>query len=116
MTATNAALVIYPDGDVIEIPLGDDSLKTMCAAIGCSLVDVVRLTSRIDMWIDDEGLYNHPVNPAATALARHYGFVWQPYHGPVVLTSVDRDGNTLELTKDQLVALLTRLLDAADVL
>lgn len=65
------------------------------------------------MWIDDEGLYTQPVNPYATALARHHGFVWQPYHGPVLLCSVDSDGNSIDLTRDQVCGLLAHLMDIA---
>lgn len=108
------ALVLHPDGNIAEIDLSGDSLTAMRNAIGCRLVDVVSLTDRIDMWIDDEGLYNHPVNPVATALARRYGFVWQPYHGPVVLATVDEDGNSLNLTIDQVRGQLTALGDIAE--
>lgn len=68
------------------------------------------------MWLDDEGLYTQPVNPVATALARHYGFVWQPYHGPVMLCSVDPEGASIDLDVHQLRALLTRLMDVANAI
>lgn len=110
------ALVLHLDGDIKEINLPADagqSRAAMCKAIGCRLLDVVALTSRLDMWIDDEGLYDFPVNPVATALARHYGFVWQGYHGPVVLCSVDTNGNSIDLNIDQVRAVLTRLMGIA---
>lgn len=114
MTATTTALVLYPDGDLIEITLpANDSRKIKCMAIGCRLLDVVALTSRLDMWIDDEGLYTQKVNAPATLLARHHGFVWQPYYGPVVLCSVDDEGNSINLTRDQMVGVLTHLADIA---
>jgi hypothetical protein len=110
------ALVIHPDGNVVEVNLspGGDHLALMREHLDCRLVDVVALTNRIDMWIDDEGIYNHPVNVPAMALARHFGFRWQPYHGPVMLCSVDADGNSIDLDIAQTRALLTRLLDVAD--
>lgn len=111
----SAALVIHPDGEIIDVNLkpGVDHLALMREHIGCHLVDVVRLSTTLDMWIDDEGLYTQPVNPVATALARHYGCVWQPYHGPVLLASVDGEGNSVDLDVHQLRALLTRLLGIA---
>lgn len=109
------ALVLHPDGELRELNLPADSgdrLRTMYAALDCTLVDVVRLTTCLDMWVDDEGLLTgRPVNPVATALARHYGYVHQHYVGPVLLCSVDDEGNSLDLNRAQVRALLTRLLD-----
>lgn len=104
------ALVIREDS-IEEITLGEDSLTQMYRAIGCDRVDCVGLTDRIDMWIDDEGLYNFPPNPLATALARHFGFTFQAYHGPVVLCGVDSEGRSVDLGTAQIRALLTRLAD-----
>lgn len=112
----NAALVLHPDGEVVEVNLKpdvDNHLALMREHLNCRMVDVVRLTNRLDMWIDDEGMYTQPVNTVATALARHYGFVWQPYHGPVMLCSVNDEGNSVDLDIHQLRALLTRLLGIA---
>lgn len=108
-----AALVIHPDGDVVEVTLkpGGDHLALMREQLRCSAVDCVALTDRLDMWIDDEGTYTQPVNPAATALARNHGFVWQHYHGPVLLCGVDDHGDSVNLTRGQLVGLLTHLMD-----
>jgi hypothetical protein len=112
------ALVLHPDGEIVEINFkqGGDHLALMREHIGCSLVDCVALTSRLDMWIDDEGLYTQRPNPLATALAAHHGFTWQRYHGPVILCSADRAGGTIDLTRDQLRGLLTTLLDAAQAI
>lgn len=111
-----AALVIHPDGGVVPVNLkpGVNHLALMYEHLNCQRVDVVALTDKLDMWLDDEGMYTQPVNPAATALARHYGFVWQNYHGPVMLCSVDADGASVDLDANQLRALLTRLLDVAN--
>lgn len=80
-----ASLVIETDGTVYDIELpstGSAAVKRQ--HIGCRLIDVVALTDRVDMWIDEEGYGIAPVNHAATALARHYGLVWQNYHGNVI--------------------------------
>ncbi|WP_260608971.1 DUF3846 domain-containing protein [Streptomyces sp. WAC 01325] len=102
----------------IDLPFGHDDESdaerraVMRATLRCDLFDVVALTRQWDMWIDDEGLYNHPVNPAATALARRFGFTHQAYYGPALLTGgPDSEGNTLPLLKQQLVGLLLTLED-----
>lgn len=108
-----AALVIHPDGNVIEVNLnpGADHLALMREHLDCHLVDCIALTDRLDMWIDDEGLDTQPVNPAATALARRHGFVWQAYHGPVLLCGVNAHGDSIDLTDEQIRGVLTHLLD-----
>lgn len=114
---TNTAVLLTPEADIVPITLpvdGRDRLTVMYSVIRCRNVDVVALTSRLDMWVDDEGMYNHPVNPVATFLAARHGFTWQKYHGPVLLTGgADDEGETLPLTVDQVRALLTSLGDIA---
>lgn len=112
MEAT-AALVIHPGGNIYEVNLkpGRTHLELMREHLDCQLVDVISLTDKVDMWVDDEGMYNHPINPLATRLARRHGFIWQPYHGPVLLCSVDDKGDSVDLDADQLKALLTQLAD-----
>jgi hypothetical protein len=113
-----AALVISVNGEVAEIDLSQpqDTLAAMYTQLECRSVDVVRLTGQIDMWIDDEGLYTQKINPAATLLAQRYGFVWQPYHGPVLLCGVDDEGASVNLTRDQVLAVLAALMDVASQL
>ncbi|MFF5265451.1 DUF3846 domain-containing protein [Actinomadura viridis] len=113
----SVALVLHPDGDIMELNLPTDirdNLLTIRKAIGATLIDVVRLTEHLDMWIDDEGLYTQVMNPVATALAYRFGFVWQNYHGPVVLAGVDSVGSSIDLTRDQLLGLLAALSDIAE--
>jgi hypothetical protein len=108
-------LLIKPDGTVtdVELPSGD-SLQAMYAAIGCRAVDVVRLTTQLDMWIDDEGLWTQIPNQPATALARRYGCTSQAYHGPALITGFDPGtGDTTGLTPDQVRAVLGHLADIA---
>ena len=111
----NTAVLLTPEADIVPITLPTDTkdrLTVMHSVIRCRHVDVVALTTRLDMWLDDEGLYNHPVNPVATYLAKRHGFTWQQYHGPVLLTGgADGEGETLPLTVDQVRALLTSLPD-----
>ncbi|MFF9870405.1 DUF3846 domain-containing protein [Streptomyces sp. NPDC013953] len=113
MTRTPDALLITPEADIVPLNLPTDAesrLIVMRSVIRCERVDAVGLTSQLDMWLDDEGLYNHPVNKLATVLAFRFGFTYQSYHGPVLLTGgVDAEGETVPLTKDKLLALLSSL-------
>lgn len=103
-----ASLLIQPDGTVTDVHVTPGSIGTH---LGCRNVDVVALTQRLDMWIGDESLFTDPVNPIATALARRHGFVWQNYHGPVLLCGTTAAGGSTDLELDQLRALLTHLAD-----
>ena len=108
----STAILITPEADIVPINNPDHRQAVMRAVIRCDRYDLVALTTRLDMWIDDEGIYNHPVNKLATLLARRHGFNWQPYHGPVLLTGgADEDGDTLPLNEDMVRALLTSVLD-----
>jgi hypothetical protein len=111
------ALVIHPDATIVEVNLapGGEHLALMRKHLDCQLVDCVALTTRIDMWIDDEGLFTKPVNPLATALARRHGFTWQPYHGSVLLCGVNDQGDSIDFTHSQIAGLLTHLIDTLDV-
>ncbi|ROO82599.1 uncharacterized protein DUF3846 [Actinocorallia herbida] len=106
------ALLIALDGTVSELDLPkNDNLDVLVKATGGRLVDVVQLTTQIDMWIDDEGVFTSEPNRTATALAKSFGFVHQDYYGPVVLAGFSRSGDTVNLTADQAAALRTRLAD-----
>ncbi|TQK49858.1 uncharacterized protein DUF3846 [Streptomyces sp. SLBN-118] len=113
MTHTPGALLITPEADIIPVNLPADTvgrLVVMRSVIRCERVDVVALTDQVDMWVDDEGLFNHPVNKLATLLAVRFGFTWREYHGPVLLTGgADAEGETVPLSKDKILALLTSL-------
>ncbi|MFI0742815.1 DUF3846 domain-containing protein [Streptomyces sp. NPDC021100] len=110
MTRTPDALLITPQADIVPIglPGGSDArLTALRSVLRCDAVDVVALTSALNMWLDDEGFYSHPVNRIATALAARFGFVHQDYHGPVLLTGgADAEGDALPLSEDKLLALL----------
>ena len=106
------AIVIDVDGTVRRIRLPEqDRLRAMYAELRCHVVDVVSLTDKLDMWLDDEGMYNHPVNPYATELAHRFGFVHQAYFGPVLLCGVTPDGDSVNLTHDQTRAALAQVTD-----
>ncbi|WP_267468340.1 DUF3846 domain-containing protein [Nocardia farcinica] len=107
------SLVIPPDGDMYPINLDPArALEQMYDHLDCRYVDVVRLTDRLDMWLDDEGMLRHWVNVPATSLAHLYGFTHQLYFGPVLLCSADPDGNSIDLPAEIVGALRDRLRNA----
>ena len=53
-------------------------LAGLYAVIGCDAVEVSRLADQLDVWIDDEGLYNAQANPLATKLAHHFSTISHP--------------------------------------
>ncbi|RYD13995.1 MAG: DUF3846 domain-containing protein [Lysobacteraceae bacterium] len=114
---TVQAVQIGLDGrpEVIDLGVGESTGAAIRAAIGCRWFDVVRLSPDLDMWIDDEGatLADAQVNVVATAIARAYGAIWQPFCGVAVFAAHDRHGETVGLpepVKDALLsgAILTR--------
>jgi hypothetical protein len=97
-------LRITVDGSVQKVEMPKNAILTgLYAAIGCDAVDVVRLADQLDMWIDDEGLYNSHANPLATKLAHHFQRdipprYRQPYFGTAVFLGINQDtGETLTM-------------------
>jgi hypothetical protein len=99
MTNTVKVVTITPDGEVRDAELdADNVLAGLYEQIGCDMVDLVRLTPTLDMWLDDEGLVTgQPVNIVATWLARAFGWRHQPYFGTVVLAEHDDAGDTVSI-------------------
>ncbi|HLT11531.1 MAG TPA: DUF3846 domain-containing protein [Micromonosporaceae bacterium] len=112
--ADAAALIVHPDGRVDEVDLAStpSTLKLFYEQLECTDVDVVRLTDSVDMWLDGEGLITgRALNVAATLLARLYGLTHQGYVGPCLLCRVDDDGDSVNLTADQVTAFRAKLDD-----
>lgn len=110
-TLTAQAVRIGVDGrpEVIDLGAGESTGAAIRSAIGCRWFDVVRLTEELDMWVDDEGaiVADAEVNLVATAIARAYGAIWQPFCGVVVFAAHDGNGATVGLSDAQKDALLT---------
>lgn len=109
---------IAPDGSREQVEItaegGDQSvLNSLYENIGCSTVDVVRLADRLDMWLDDDGMYTQEVNSLATLIAWSFGYRHQKYYGTVVfLGGANKRGDTIGLTEPS----LRRLVKIADTL
>lgn len=112
---TIRALKIHTDGVVTTIDLAHaedrGSLDDLYRHIECRSVDVVRLAPNANMWLDDEGAYNAPINEVATALARMYGMNYQPYYyGTAIITGgADEVGETLGLSHDATLMVVAAL-------
>lgn len=114
-------LRIKDDGTIDTVQLIPDQegvvLRGLYAAIGCELVECVRLTDQLDMWVDEEGYGEF--NRVATAVSHRFQLQlgaakeWlQPYFGTAVLLGVNQaTSQSLDLssvpglTSDQLVDL-----------
>lgn len=109
------SLVIRTDGalEVIHFDGAADSLRLKYAALGCRTVDLVQISDVYDMWLDDEGMYVSPVNMPASMLAERFGCTWQKYHGDVVITGSNDEGDTIDLTVEQFDAVRAALQDIA---
>ena len=104
-------LWITPDGAIASVTVPADECARFHALRelmdGC--LDVVRLRDDLDMWVNDEGLYQFEANPVASRVAGTFGFDWQPYHGPVLLLAgVDAHGDKRGLDRTS-AALLAEL-------
>jgi hypothetical protein len=104
-TPTMLAVLIDPEArdpiQAITLDTRAGSLAALYQAIGCTCVDVVRLTSSgLDMWIDDEGLLHE--RPRLFVLP---GF-GQPYAGRAVILRSDPEGETIGLTEAEQARIL----------
>lgn len=106
------ALRINTDGTYEDIEM-EPGLQGYYKAIGCHTMDLVRLESDCDMWVDDEGLLNgSELNILATALRTviHQMAYELPLVGNAVITGGCNDeGDTMPLTqatRDRLICQL----------
>lgn len=102
------ALLLSLDCTITDLELPDERgrpwLRAAYEAIGCRLVDIVRLDYDLDMWVDDEGmLVENPdenINQLATRLCALFGPLRQCIYGNTILTGgADNEGETLGLSK-----------------
>lgn len=95
---------IDEDGTLTVVTIDNTSITGIAAGIrlqvGCEVFDLLRFPDRIDMWLDDEGLYRANVNPVASAIG-HLHETADVICGPVLFLSSNGDGDTLSLTDEQ---------------
>lgn len=109
------ALRIDIDGTLTDIALPAQTaaqIRALHDHIGCRAADCVRPTDKCTVWLDDEGLYTQPPNPAVGLVCAAFGLTTQPYHGTAVLTGgADEYGRTLPLP-EQIAALAREIVTA----
>ncbi|MET9097192.1 DUF3846 domain-containing protein [Streptomyces cyaneofuscatus] len=106
------ALILRTNGEfeIIDWPAtgARSHLETLYRAIDCHAVDAVEISPTLTMWLNDEGVITGaPINRSATILYALHNEPTQHYVGNVVLTGgIDRHGETLGLTNDEIAALV----------
>lgn len=66
-------------------------MSSLRALIGTGCVERIRVTSRWEAWLDEDGAAaGKPVDQAATLVARSFGFDFS-FLGVVVIVGVDKD-------------------------
>lgn len=88
-------------------------LEDLYGIIDCETVDVIGIGNGIDMYVDDEGLYNnnrYKLNHLAVYLRTKawleskntcFPVNYPPIVGAAVLLSSDEEGNTVDLSPEQ---------------
>jgi Domain of unknown function (DUF3846) len=91
------ALFIPVDRPPRELDLpggGTRFMRSLTALIGTECAERIRVTSRWEAWLDEDGAAaGKPANQAATLVAQSFGFQFRLL-GPVVIVGVDK--NTAE--------------------
>ncbi|KZF17959.1 hypothetical protein A2J01_22370 [Rhodococcus sp. EPR-134] len=90
------------------------------AEIDCRAFDVVGLTgdddTSLDMWVDDEGMYNSTPNLAASGIARELKEDAQAYYfGTALFATSNDEGETVDLRPEHVSKVLGSLAEVAGV-
>jgi hypothetical protein len=110
------ALFIPVDGPPREVDLpggGTRFMRSLKALIGTECAERIRVTSRWEAWLDEDGAATGKlVNQAATRLAQSFG--WQlSLLGPVVIVGLGKNADRpAALSQDQAGAILRRIASA----
>jgi hypothetical protein len=97
-----------------DLPTGEGAgfNRAVGELVQAEAIERLAITSCWEIWADEDGIAKQlPPNPAATALAHHYGFAVTLY-GTAVVTGVDHDTDTtVPLTPEQIDTIRDRLCD-----
>jgi hypothetical protein len=112
------ALLIGLDGKLIQVELpkgGFDGRFTAAVRklVAAQSIQPLGLTSRLDAWVDENGMTTgRPINALAAELVHSFGSAAN-LRGPVMLTGADREtGTAASLTGEQITMIKSRLADA----
>lgn len=97
-----SGLSMSPAGHIHPYSQQNQSLKPMYSLLGCALVERVRLDHGIDLWLDEEGMYNKRVNPALSDLAQQLGRSGITLFGGGIFLAEDDKGDLANLTLGQI--------------
>lgn len=111
MSDKNYAVVLYTNGDTevitLTLELGTQINEIVGGYFEC--ISLLSPVGQVDMWVNEGGkLFNLPINEIATEFYREYRrLVPDVIVGNAVITGgVDKFGNTLGLTQEQVNAFL----------
>ena len=110
-------ITVFADGNyqLIEADVPSEEFGEWCRSVVGGYFEVIRLPfSGVDVWIDEEGKYkDYKANEWATAAAFHGEAGLAPHDfimGNVVCTGgIDREGNTIGLSDEQVAWLRERV-------
>lgn len=108
------AILIPIDGPPREVDLpgggGTRFMRSLRALIGTRCAERIRVTSRWEAWLDEDGAAaGRSANQAATLVARSFGFEFSLL-GPVVITGLDKDASEpASLSQAQVDAILEKV-------
>lgn len=98
--------------EVVDLAEGGGArfMRSLRAIIGADFVEPIRITDRWEFWLDENGrAAGKQVNPAATRVARAFGFQFSLY-GTAVVTGMEASANKAAgLSSDQVDAVLRRI-------
>lgn len=110
MTNAEYGIVLKANGDSMVITFETDLGAQINRIVGGYFESIVLRTEHgdIDMWLNEEGkILGLPINGYATELFHMFFSNRDVIVGDVLLTGgVDRDGNTIGLTQEQVNAFL----------
>lgn len=73
-------------------------------------IDVVS-TGTLDVWVNDEGLFDCDVNPTLTNfIEREVGTIYQEYYGPALIAKSNNQGQTIGLTEQDIIHITQEVL------
>lgn len=102
------ALKISLDGQMtaVHLPKRGRTVAAIRGLIAAAAVEPLAVTSRWDMWVDENGRANNqPLNTYATALAQQHGVRFGLF-GPVVITGpASPTGSATGLTPENITAI-----------
>lgn len=97
-----AGLNMSPTGHLHPYIQYQNSLKPMYAVLRCGLVERIRLNHGIDLWLDEDGMYNQKVNMTLSVLAARLGRPGITLFGGGIFLAEDDKGDLASLPQEHI--------------